>query len=470
MRKCVMGEKYDENFDICELMREAGYPGTFRLPKSVLAVRKQANPMSHISQHTAASRSTSSHHVGPVTEVALNMFTPPNQQTWSEPGAPTPMNSGYVGVAGFNAPVGYNNVAGTVPAPVPCGVPQMMNPEVQIIESRPVNQGDMQNAEIGDVNEFFVTNVFQEREPSNNMPPQVGSPPMTPFKPENVDYGYETGQMYTPVITQPVYPPQHEPPVVRTAAGGESDRIIKFEEPSDYEQPFPPSNPDEFANFEVMSGMPMTQPVHAMGPVENVYATTNNSAEAQEGGNAANTPQEIDKYIKEIKFESSDDEVSEKVEDHGGGTEESVESAKQKSKKCKEPSSEPHDEEMDTSDVDQKRLKADQGDYLAASGSKEQKERKRSKAELDDEDDNHEAKEVKKDRSGSVDEKSERKKSDDRRERKEERFDKHGYEERREKPRVDDRRDDRSDRYRNDDRREKSDDYRRKNYDSSVPY
>ncbi|KAL6725522.1 hypothetical protein Aduo_007569 [Ancylostoma duodenale] len=393
--------KYDENFDICELMREAGYPGTFRLPKSVLAVRKQANPIStpcgevlttgefrgrrdyleylgiaseqeepchcrrtsygvedgygdgmpfsrrnsrhqygladyksnyltgvmerrpsrlrssmrqgavtsrsdsstfptsHISQHTAASRSTSSHHVGPVTEVALNMFTPQNQQTWSEPGAPTPMNSGYVGVAGFNAPVGYNNVAGTVPAPVPCGVPQMMNPEVQIIESRPVNQGDMQNAEIGDVNEFFVTNVFQEREPSNNMPPQVGSPPMTPFKPENVDYGYETGQMYTPVITQPVYPPQHEPPVVRTAAGGESDRIIKFEEPSDYEQPFPPSNPDEFANFEVMSGMPMTQPVHAMGPVENVYATTNNSAEAQEGGNAANTPQEIDKYIKE---------------------------------------------------------------------------------------------------------------------------------------------------------------------------
>ncbi|RCN48689.1 hypothetical protein ANCCAN_05330 [Ancylostoma caninum] len=171
-----------------------------------------------------------------------------------------------------------------------------------------------------------------------------------------------------------------------------------------------------------------------------------------------------------IKFESSDDEAMEKAGDHGGGSEEPMESVKQKSKKCKEPSSERHEEEMDTSDIDQKRLKAGQGDYSTASGSKEQKERKRSKSDLDDEDVNREAKEVRKDRSGSIDEKSERKKSDDRKERKEERFDKHGYEERREKPRSDDRRDDRSDRYRNDDRREKSDDYRRKNYDSNVPY
>ncbi|EYC14317.1 hypothetical protein Y032_0041g471 [Ancylostoma ceylanicum] len=171
----------------------------------------------------------------------------------------------------------------------------------------------------------------------------------------------------------------------------------------------------------------------------------------------------------QIKFESSDDEAMEKVEDHGGGSGESTEPAQQKSKNYKETSSGPHDEEMDASDINQKSAKAEQGD-LAASGSKEQKERKRSKAELDDDDDNREAKETKKDRSESVDEKSERKKSEDRRERKDERFDKYGHEERREKPRGDDRREDRSDRYRNDDRRERSDDYRRKNYDSNVPY
>lgn len=145
--------------------------------------------------------------------------------------------------------------------------------------------GNMQNAEMGDVNEFFVTNVFQEREPSNNMPAQVGSPPIgnyqseTPFKPENVDYAYEGGQMYPPVLTQQVYQPQHEPPVVRTAAGGECDGIIKFEEPSDYEQAhqqtaacgdyqYTTTAPEEFANYEVVHGMPMAQQVHTVGHVE----------------------------------------------------------------------------------------------------------------------------------------------------------------------------------------------------------
>ncbi|EYC14321.1 hypothetical protein Y032_0041g473 [Ancylostoma ceylanicum] len=426
-----MDWRYDDSFDISEFMREAGYPGTFRLPKSVLAVRKQANPISipcgevlttgefrgrrdyleylgisseqeepchcrrpgygvedgygdgihfsrrnsrhhygladyksnyltgmmdrrparlrsgmrhgavgsrsdsstfptsHISQHTAASRSTSSHHVGPVTEVALNMFTPPNQQTWNEAAAPTPMNSAYVGVASYDASVGYNNVNGAVPTQVACAVPQMITADVQIIEPQPVNQGNMQNAEIGDVNEFFVTNVFQDREPSNNMPAQVGSPPMgnyqgeTPFKPENVDYGYETGQMYPPVITQQVYPPQHEPPVVRTAAGGESDRIIKFEEPSDYEQPFPTAAPEEFANYDVVHGMPMTQTVHVVGHVEDVYTATDNaqpyaqnSAEppnvdgsqyaAADIDNTGSSTLDSDKYIKEDSDDSDD--------------------------------------------------------------------------------------------------------------------------------------------------------------------
>ncbi|KAK6745673.1 hypothetical protein RB195_012033 [Necator americanus] len=372
--------KYDENFDLQAFMREGGYPGEFRLPKEVLAVRKQATPKntghrdyleylgilaepeeqiryrraackieegyvdefpldrrasgypygltdyknnyltammerrptrvrsgmrqgavasrsdsstfptSHTSRHTTASHSSSSHNIGPVSDVPLNIFASPNHQNWTEPAAPTPINSGYVGVNGYEASVGYSNVDGTVPAQVTCGVTQMMSPEVQVMEPQSVNQGSMDTAEIGDVNEFFVTNVYQ-REPSNNMhTTQVQSPAIanyqnsTVYKTESVDFGYENGQMYPPVLRQQVYQPQREPPIVRTAAGGECDGMIKFEEPSDYEQnsqigsnayaecQFNAASAENFDNFEVMHGIPMSQ--HARGGgVKNIYAT-----------------------------------------------------------------------------------------------------------------------------------------------------------------------------------------------------
>ncbi|VDM69316.1 unnamed protein product, partial [Strongylus vulgaris] len=204
--------------------------------------------MSHISQHTAVSRSSSSNHVGPM---AVNMFANSNQTVWPAAGAPTPMNSGYM-VGGYDTPSGYD-VSSAVPTQTPCSIPQLMGAEVQIMDSQSVNPGDLHPAEMGDMN----------------------SPPMVNyrnngvlFKPESVDYSYESAQMYQQVLTQPVYPSQHEPPVVRTAAGGECDGLIKFEEPSDYEQPFDGADAEAYGNYDMVQNMAVAQHVHTVAAVE----------------------------------------------------------------------------------------------------------------------------------------------------------------------------------------------------------
>ncbi|KAK6034279.1 hypothetical protein COOONC_28216 [Cooperia oncophora] len=75
---------------------------------------------SHVSHHSTASHSTSSHHgMDSVGEPAINVFGNPCQQAWVQNPRSNSMQTGFVNVEGYNAP-SYHNVAanGQVPGGV----------------------------------------------------------------------------------------------------------------------------------------------------------------------------------------------------------------------------------------------------------------------------------------------------------------------------------------------------------------
>lgn len=228
---------------------------------------QQMYQASRVLRQSAASLSSSSHHMGPVPEQSMNMYNPQDQSAWIHDSQQNELQAGYENVGNYTAQ-SYTNVADSQ---VPNGVADVTSGG-PIQEQQPVDQGAMENEAMAEINEFFVTNPYQHSENAENLrTAQMQSPPMSSYtapvyKTEAPDYSFETAQLYEPVVTDGVFPQQPEQPVVRTAAGGECHGVMKMDTEC-FEQNEPITSNYQFNTTEFTYNMVQRMPIEQMKAV-----------------------------------------------------------------------------------------------------------------------------------------------------------------------------------------------------------
>uniref|UniRef100_A0A183GL55 DCD domain-containing protein n=1 Tax=Heligmosomoides polygyrus TaxID=6339 RepID=A0A183GL55_HELPZ len=360
---------------------------------------------SRVLRQSAASLSSSSHHMGPVPEQSMNMYNPQDQGVWIHDSQQNELQAGYENVGSYTAQ-SYTNVADSQ---VPNGVADVTS-SGPIQEQQPVDQGAMENEAMAEINEFFVTNPYQHSENAENLrTAQMQSPPMSSYtapvyKTEAPDYSFETAQLYEPVVTDGVFPQQPEQPVVRTAAGGECHGVMKMDTEC-FEQNEPITSNYQFNTAEFTYNMVQRMPIEQMKAVylageqqqyqQPLGVHPSSSSEAVQHHNVEATTEY--KVGEETKFDSSDEEWEERKKE------------------------EAHDKasaRRDDSDTEKKSSGTEEvAEKVEASDSKERKEARRDSS-------SEKSRERRSDDRGSrKEEKSERPRDTDRRERREERSD-----------------------------------------------
>ncbi|XGW14441.1 hypothetical protein V3C99_000613 [Haemonchus contortus] len=187
---------------------------------------------SHVSHHSTASHSTSSHGMEPVGEQTVNVFSSPTQPAWVQSPHPEAIQQGFVNV--YHGVAANGQMTGAVV--VPSGN--------SVVKAPPSDeQGVCESDQMAEINEFFVTNPYQQADnPENLQTAQMQSPTAFPsdgvFKSEEVDFGFDASTIYEPVMQQPIYTQQHEQQaLIRTAAGGECQAVASYGTPAgDFDQ------------------------------------------------------------------------------------------------------------------------------------------------------------------------------------------------------------------------------------------